>query len=182
MGLSVVQVGAADMADSVDALAGVLVDCVAAGAAVGFMAPLSREEAVRFWRDVVRPEVAAGRRALFAVARDGVLLGAVQLLTAMPVNQPHRAEIAKLIVHPDVRRQGLGRRLMEAALDHAAAVGKQLVTLDTRTGDAAEPLYASIGFKTCGVIPDYAWDPDGRARHATTYMYYRVPAPQVLDR
>lgn len=79
-----------------------------------------------------------------------------------------RAEIAKMIVHPRARRQGLGRLLMNTALDHARSLGKTLVTLDTRTGDVAEPLYTSIGFEAAGVISDFAWDPDGRARHGTT--------------
>ena len=98
----------------------------------------------------------------------------MQLVLSMPPNQPHRAEIAKMIVHPAARRLGLGRALMEAALDAAKSRGKTLVTLDTRTGDTAEPLYRSVGFEVAGVIPDFAWDPDGRAMHGTTYMYRRI--------
>jgi ribosomal protein S18 acetylase RimI-like enzyme len=79
-----------------------------------------------------------------------------------------------MIVHPQARRLGVGRSLMTIALDHARALGKTLVTLDTRTGDVAEPLYESVGFATAGVIPDFAWDPDGKAKHATTYMYCRI--------
>ena len=104
----------------------------------------------------------------------GDLVGTVQLITAMPPNQPHRCEIAKMIVHPRARRLGIGRSLMNRALHRARELGKTLVTLDTRTGDVAEPLYASVGFEVAGVIPDFAWDPDGKARHATTYMFRRI--------
>ncbi len=79
-----------------------------------------------------------------------------------------------MIVHPRARRLGIGRSLMMRALDRARELGKTLVTLDTRTGDVAEPLYASVGFQVVGPIPDYAWDPDGKARHATTIMFRRI--------
>jgi GNAT superfamily N-acetyltransferase len=157
-----------------DALSQILADSVAEGAAISFMAPLSCDDAVRFWSREVQPEVTAGRRVLFGAVHDGAILGTVQLITAMPPNQPHRCEIAKMIVHPRARRLGIGRSLMNRALDCARELGKTLVTLDTRTGDAAEPLYASVGFEVAGVIPDFAWDPDGKARHATTYMFRRI--------
>jgi len=79
-----------------------------------------------------------------------------------------------MIVHPRARKLGIGRALMNRALDRARELGKTLATLDTRTGDVAEPLYASVGFEVAGVIPDYAWDPDGKAKHATTYMFRRL--------
>lgn len=154
-----------------EALSKVLADSVADGAAISFMAPLPYEDAALFWSRDVKPEVVAGRRVLLGAERNGDFLGTVQLLTAMPPNQPHRCEIAKMIVHPRARRFGIGRALMNRALDRARELGKTLVTLDTRTGDVAEPLYASVGFKVAGVIPDFAWDPDGKARHATTYMF-----------
>ncbi|MCW6510119.1 GNAT family N-acetyltransferase [Lichenifustis flavocetrariae] len=155
-------------------LSRILADSVAAGAAISFMAPLSYDDAALFWSKEVRPEVVAERRVLFGAEHEGDVLGTVQLLRAMPPNQPHRCEIAKMIVHPRARRLGLGRALMNRALDHAGELGKTLVTLDTRTGDVAEPLYASLGFEVAGVIPDYAWDPDGQAKHATTYMFRRM--------
>jgi len=157
-----------------DALAHVLADSVADGAAISFMAPLPFDEAARFWSRDVRAEVAAGRRVLFGAERDGQLVGTVQLITALPPNQPHRCEIAKMIVHPRARRLGIGRSLMMRALDRARDLSKTLVTLDTRTGDFAEPLYASVGFQVVGAIPDYAWDPDGKARHATTIMFRQI--------
>jgi GNAT superfamily N-acetyltransferase len=156
------------------ALARILADSVALGAAIGFMDTLTRDDAAHFWRDSVQPEVIAGRRILFVAQRDEEVLGTVQLITGMPLNQPHRCEIAKMMVDPRARRLGLGRALMTRAIDRARELGKTLITLDTRTGDVAEPLYASVGFEAAGVIPDYAWDPDGKARHATTYMYRRL--------
>lgn len=155
-------------------LSRILADSVAMGAAIGFMAPLSHGDAARFWSESVRPEVVAGRRILFGAQHGDDVLGTVQLLTRMPANQPHRCEIAKMIVHPSARRRGLGRALMNRAIDRARGLGKTLITLDTRTGDVAQPLYAGVGFEAAGVIPDYAWDPDGRAKHATTYMYRRI--------
>ncbi len=157
-----------------DALARLLVACVADGAAIGFLAPLGADVARSFWRDTVRPELAAGRRLVLVAHHHDEIVGTVQLLLGMPANQPHRAEIAKMMVHPDARRRGIGRALMQAALAEARSRGRALLTLDTRTGDIAEPLYASVGFAVAGVIPDYALDPDGRARHATTYMYCRL--------
>ena len=157
-----------------NALCRILVDSVAAGASISFMAPLSHDDAVRFWLRDVQPEIRAGKRVLFGAEHDGELLGTVQLITAMPPNQSHRCEIAKMIVHPRARRIGIGRSLMRHALSRACDLGKTLVTLDTRTGDAGESLYASVGFQVAGVIPDFAWDPDGKARHATTYMFRRI--------
>jgi GNAT superfamily N-acetyltransferase len=158
----------------VESLSRILADGVASGAAISFMSPLSYDDAAKFWLRDVQPEVLAGRRVLFGAERDGELIGTVQLLTAMPPNQAHRCEIAKMIVHPRARRLGVGRSLMNRALDRARALGKTLITLDTRTGDVAERLYQSVGFATAGVIPDFAWNPDGKAKHATTYMFCRI--------
>jgi ribosomal protein S18 acetylase RimI-like enzyme len=157
-------------------LSQILIECVADGAAISFMAPVSEDDAARFWLRDVRPEVVAGRRVVFGAERDGEIVGTVQLLTAMPPNQPHRCEIAKMIVRPGYRRLGIGRALMNRAIERARDLEKTLVTLDTRTGDIAEPLYASVGFEVAGVIPDFAFDPDGRALHATTYMFRRIGA------
>lgn len=174
MDADIIQLDGPAIDRKLNALAKILADSVAAGAAISFMAPLSYEGAARFWAEDVCQEVAAGRRTLFGAERGGDLVGTVQLLTAMPPNQPHRCEIAKMIVHPNARRLGIGRALMNTVIDHARELGKTLVTLDTKTGDAAEPLYTSVGFEIAGVIPDFAWDPDGKARHATTYMFRRL--------
>lgn len=155
-------------------LSRLLVDCVADGAAISFLAPLARSDADRFWLDIVAPDIAAGRRTLLAAWRDGQVVGSVQLVTAMPPNQPHRCEVAKMMVHPQARRAGIGRALMLHALAVARDAGKTLVTLDTRTGDVAQSLYAGLGFEQAGIIPDYALDPDGRALHGTTFMFCRL--------
>lgn len=156
-------------------LAGILIDCVEQGASISFMAPLSKNDAIAFWMNKVQPSVQAGERIVWGVQTRGALTGTVQLITDMPPNQPHRCEIAKMMVHPSARRQGLGRLLMQTAIDRARQLGKTLVTLDTRTGDAGEPLYRSLGFQTVGVIPDYAWDPDGSKLSGTTLMYLALP-------
>lgn len=155
-------------------LSTILAACVANGAAISFMQPFSVHDAQRFWVHDVLPEVIAGRRILLGALQDGAIVGAVQLITALPPNQSHRCEIAKMIVHPNARRQGIGRALMQAAITEAKALGKTMITLDTKTTDVAAPLYASVGFETAGIIPDFASDPDGRALHPTTYMFRRI--------
>ncbi|MBE3640168.1 GNAT family N-acetyltransferase [Mangrovicoccus algicola] len=173
-GIEIVRADAAALDRACGDLCGVLADCVAAGAAVGFLAPLSAGAARGFWQDTVRPALAAGERRLFLARDAGRVVGTVQLLIAMPPNQPHRCEIAKMMVHPGWRRRGIGRALMGAALAAASAAGRRLVTLDTKQGDAAEPLYRGLGFETAGVIPDYARDPEGGGLHATVLMYRRL--------
>lgn len=152
----------------------IVIESVRGGAAISFMLPVSQAEVRLFWQQEIAPEVEAGQRLLLAARHQGQIVGTVQLVLAMPPNQAHRCEISKMMVHPAARRLGIGRSLMQAALDEARKVGKKLVTLDTRTGDAAEPLYLSVGFQKAGIIPDFADDPDGQARHATTYMYKRI--------
>lgn len=168
---SIVELSASDIESHSADLVRVLKDSVEDGAAISFMATLTDKDAERFWREDVRAALESGDRRLYGAFVDNRLVGTVQLVTGMPPNQPHRAEISKMIVHPKSRRLGLGKALMEAALDTAKRVGKSLVTLDTRTGDVSENLYRSVGFQKAGIIPDFAFDPDGQARHATTYMY-----------
>lgn len=174
MTISIRQLDAASIERHVTDLAEILALSVEKGAAISFMQPLSQVEAATFWLRDVAPEVAAGRRVVFGADDGANILGTVQLITTLPPNQPHRCEIAKMIVHPTARRQGIARSLMTAAVDHARQLGKTMVTLDTRTGDAAEQLYATLGFEFAGAIPDFAWNPDGKALHATTYMYKRL--------
>lgn len=152
-------------------LAEVLMDCVAGGASVSFMAPLTREKAEAFWRGVAAG-VAGGQR-LLLMAEDtatGQAVGTVQVIVEQPENQPHRADIAKMLVHRRARRQGIAARLMQAAEEAARAAGKTLLVLDTATGSDAERLYTRLGWIRVGVIPGYALWPDGRPC-ATTYYY-----------
>ena len=155
----------------IEDLCRVLIDSVTDGAAISFMATMTKADAETFWLQDVSTAIESENRYLFGAKVKGQIVGTVQLVIGMPPNQPHRAEISKMIVHPGSRRLGLGRALMAAALDVARSAGKTLITLDTRTGDVSETFYSSVGFERAGVIPDYAFDPDGRTRHATTYMY-----------
>jgi ribosomal protein S18 acetylase RimI-like enzyme len=151
-----------------DGLAAVLVDCVAGGASVSYLAPFSQEQA-RAAFEAFAAEVEQGRRLLLAAFADGNLVGTVQVILALPPNQPHRAEIAKLLVHRSVRRRGIAQLLMEGAEAEARARGKTLLVLDTVTGDAAERLYARLGWTRVGVIPGYALYPDRRPCDTTIF-------------
>jgi len=156
-------------------LGDVLHACVHGGASVSFVLPYSPEDAEAFWRNKVQPAVEGGKLLLWVARQNGRIAGAVQLDIDTPPNQPHRAEIRKLLVHPDFRRQGIARDLMRAAEAQAVQLGRSLITLDTRTGDSAEPLYASLGYVAVGQIPGFSRDPhDAGKLDATTIMYKRV--------
>lgn len=150
-------------------LAELLVDAVDGGAGVSFLYPLEPQRARAFWRGVA-DDVAAGRRALL-VAEDGAgIVGTVQLVLAQPENQPHRADLAKMLVHRRARRRGLGAALLEAAEQLARDCGKTLLVLDTNTGSDAERLYLRMGWVRVGEIPAYSVQPHGGLR-ATTVFY-----------
>ena len=151
-----------------DGLAEVLLDVVEGGASVGYMAPFSLEDA-RAAFDAFVAEVEQGRRLLLAAFQDGRPIGTVQIVLTLPPNQPHRGEIAKLLVHRSARRRGVAARLMEAAEAEARSVGKTLLVLDTVTGDPAERLYERLGWTRVGVIPGYALYPDGRPCSTTVF-------------
>jgi acetyltransferase len=146
-----------------------LVDCVADGASVGFVPPLSTEEAARYWRGLERA-VEAGDRLLFGAFVDGRLAGTVQLDLPATPNGRHRAEVMKLLVSTRYRRQGIGAKLMERVETAAREHQRTLLVLDTKTGDAAEVLYRKIGYETAGCIPGYALDSRG-IPHSTTILY-----------
>lgn len=150
------------------ALAAVAIDCVAGGASVGFMDPLSHERAVDFWRRVA-DGVAAGERALLVGADAQGVCGTVHLVLAQPENQPHRADLTKMLVHRRARRQGLGGALLRAAEASARECGKTLLVLDTASADA-ERVYVRGGWQRCGEVPGYALWPDGRPC-ATTFFF-----------
>lgn len=163
-----------DERDVVPGLIVLLRDCVEGGASVGFMWPLSIDDATSFWHGVL-DRVGEGERIVFvAEDDDGRVVGTVQLLFAAPENQPHRGDIAKMLVHPDARRRGLGEALMRAAEDAARAAGRSLLVLDT-AGDEATRLYERMGWQRVGTVPNYALWPDGRMA-ATTY-FFRELAP-----
>jgi len=155
-----------------DSLADVLADCVDGGASVSFMAPFTHADARAAFEAVAR-DVEQGRRVLLAAFVDEELVGTVQVNLATPPNQPHRGDIAKLLVRRSARRRGVAARLMEAAERAAVAEEKTLLVLDTVTGDDAERLYERLGWTRVGVIPNYALYPDGRLC-ATTVFYKQL--------
>ena len=153
----------------IEALADVLIDCVESGASVSFMLPLTRDRATAFWRRVAK-DVVSGDRALIVAEDANGLCGTVQLVLGQPENQPHRADLSKMLVHRRARRQGLGAALMRAAEATARECGKTLLVLDTANPDA-ERLYERMGWTRVGVVPGYALLPQGGL--CGTTFYYR---------
>ncbi len=166
-----------DARSRIGQLSDVLIDCVEGGASVSFMAPLARDKADRFWRQTA-DAVGAGDR-LLIVAEDpatGEIVGTVTVILALPENQPHRGEIAKMLVKRSARRHGLGAALMRGAEAAARTAGKTVLVLDTVTGGDAERLYQRLGWIRVGEIPNFALMPDGRLT-ATTFFYREFPTP-----
>ncbi len=162
--------------EQIGALSAVLIDCVEGGASVSFMAPLTQERADAFWSGVA-DGVAAGER-IVIVAQDaasGRIVGTVQVVLRQPENQPHRADVAKMLVCREARRRGVGAMLMRAAEDAAREAGKSVLVLDTVTGSDAERLYARVGWERVGVIPNYALWPKGGFCD-TTVFYKQIAA------
>ena len=158
-------------ADHVAELGVLLHACVHDGASIGFVLPFTVAEGGAYWRNKVLPRVRDGVVVLLVARMDGRIVGSVQLDHDTPPNQPHRAEVRKLLVHPDCRRQGIAKALMAAIESRAAALGRSLITLDTRTGDHAEPLYTALGYQVAGIIPGYCRDPFAAKLDPTTVMY-----------
>ena len=168
-----VEPGAA--APLVPALARLLIDCVDAGASVSFMHPLDEVRAQAFWRGVADGVDRGERALLVATDADGTLVGTVHIVLALPENQPHRGDVAKLLVHPRARRRGIAEALMAAVDREARAERRSLLVLDTVSGGDAERLYARLGWQRCGVIPDFALFPRG-GLCSTTVFYKALPS------
>jgi GNAT superfamily N-acetyltransferase len=170
---------ALDQPDDLHQLSEVLLDCVQGGASVNFMAGFSAARALVFWQQVAQ-QVQQGERALL-VAQDnsGRIVGTVQLALSQPDNQPHRADVNKLLVHRRARQRGVGEALMRAVEDLARARGKTLLVLDTAS-DAAERIYLRTGWLLCGRIPGYAMMPDG-APTGTTILYKSLDAAEAVS-
>ena len=168
--VTVRRVAACEATGCVEALADVLIDCVEGGASVSFMLPLAREKAVGFWRGVA-DDVARGERVLL-VAEDGEgrIVGTVQMIVSLPDNQPHRGDIAKMLVHRGARRRGIAQRLMASLEVAARQEGRTVLVLDTVTGGDAERLYERAGWQRVGEVPRYALMPDGQFC-STTFFY-----------
>ena len=152
-----------------DDLVELLREVVNSGDTVGFLPPLSTDEATAFW-DEVREALGGGGRRMLVARRAGRVVGTVQLDLAMQTNGQHRAEVIKLLVHRQARRQGLGRRLMDAIERVAQDEGRTLLVLDTRLGEPSEDFYASSGYQRAGIIPHYAQSADGTL-HSTVLFY-----------
>lgn len=149
-------------------LAAVLVDCVEGGASVSFMSPFSQADGEEFFRKCAAG-VEAGERMVLAAFVHDALVGTVQIVTAVPPNQPHRADVAKLLVHRSARGRGIGEILMKQVEREANAARKTLLVLDTVTGQAGERLYSRLNWTRVGVIPKYALFPDGRFCDTTVF-------------
>lgn len=156
------------------ALARLLVATVDDGASVGFLPPLDPAEALGYWSTVPGDDTI-----LLVAERDGKIAGTVQAQLAMRANGRRRAEIGKLLVHPDARRQGIGRQLMTSAEAAIQASGRSLVVLDTRHGDGSNALYRSLGCTEGGRIPQHARSADG-GLHTTVFYYKVLPAPETV--
>jgi GNAT superfamily N-acetyltransferase len=158
-------------------LSDVLIDCVEGGASVSFLLPMSRAKADAFWRTIGN-SVARGERVVLAAEDDaGAIVGTVQVILAQPENQPHRGDLAKMLVHRRARRRGIGAALLAAAERTALSAGKTLLVLDTASGDA-ERLYLRQGWQRCGEIPNYALWPDGTPCATTIYFKFLRSSPQ----
>ena len=160
--------GADEAAARIGELAAILRDAVENGASVNFMAGLREDEATAFWRGQLAG-IAEGSRTLLVAEREGAIVGTVVLALAPQPNAPHRAEIGKMLVHSSLRRQGLGRRLLEEAEAAARRQGRTLLLLDTQTGSAGEVLYRRCGWTEYGVVPNHSHVPQGGLSPATFF-------------
>lgn len=176
----IAEVDAAGLARHLDALAEVLLDCVQHGASVGFVMPYTLDEAKRFWQGTLAQWEPGARRLLILRNEEGRVVGTVQLLLKSPDNGSHRAEVCKMLVHSSMRRRGCGRALMQAIEACAREEGKTLLVLDTRSGDAGEHLYGTLGFQLAGRLPGFARASDG-GYDPTSYMYkFLAPLPEPV--
>lgn len=166
-------------ADNLQELGELLHACVHDGANINFILPFNMGDALTFWSDKVAPALDKEQRFLFVAWEhppkgSARLVGTVQLNCDMPPNQAHRAEISKLLVHPTCRRRGIARKLMHEAELQAHRLGRNLITLDTTTGSAAEALYLSLGYVSLGAIPGYARDPKEDRLDPATILYKQL--------
>lgn len=159
--------------DRIDELTDVLVDCVTGGASVSFMLPFDRQQARDFWHKVAQSAAREERVVLAAENEQGRIIGTVQLITDQPDNQPHRADVAKLLVHSEARRGGVAQALMALLESEARKRGKDVLVLDTATGSAAEKFYQRYEWQRAGEIPRYALNPDG-SYCSTTYFFKQL--------
>lgn len=165
------ELDAAGAARELSALAEVMRACVEGGASVNFVLPFSQADSEVWWRGTVLPALEVGERRLLVARVGGRILGTVQLAFAPQPNQPHRAEVTKLLVHPDGRRQGIGRALMMRLEELARESGRRLLILDTVEGSAAQRLYEQLGWTLLGVVPRYALSADLTRLEGSAYFW-----------
>ncbi|QUY49710.1 GNAT family N-acetyltransferase [Serratia plymuthica] len=168
--IEIQQLNAEAAQSAVPELAEMLQASVSQGASIGFVMPFTLEQAQAFWRRLL-PAIEREERLLLVARQAGRVVGTVQLLLDMPDNGRHRAEVVKLMVHPQARRQGIARELMLQIQQRAIQHQRHLLVLDTLTGDTAEGMYRQLGFQLAGSIPQYARASNGGALDATSYMY-----------
>ena len=176
-GIQIFRLDEDGLTQHLDAIAEILHACVHDGANVGFVLPFDLNQARAFWREKIAPGLAANTRIVLVAKVDDQVAGTVQLNLDTPPNQPHRADVSKLLVHPKYRMLGLGRALMQQIESYGANAGRRLLTLDTAT-DIAENLYISLGYERAGHIPGYAREPNEDRFVGTTIMYKVL---RVLD-
>ncbi|MEM9685064.1 MAG: GNAT family N-acetyltransferase [Pseudomonadota bacterium] len=170
-GIEAVRLSAEALSEEVAGFAALLHACVHGGASVGFILPFELDAAEAFWRDRALSRVNAGQNTLWAARYQERLAGTVQLNHDMMPNQPHRAEVTKLLVEPSLRHRGIGRALMTALEDHARESGRTLLTLETLAGSGAESFYLSLGYSVVGVIPGYCRVGNIETPGDATFMY-----------
>ncbi|HNB26427.1 MAG TPA: GNAT family N-acetyltransferase [Alphaproteobacteria bacterium] len=169
--IDIVAFSAAELEAHIATFAALLKACVEDGASIGFVLPFSLAEAESYWRKKVLPGLGSGGLVLLVARQGDRIVGTVQLDHDTFPNQRHRGEVRKLMVHPKARRRGIATLLMQAVEKRAAMLGRSLITLDTRTGDGAEPLYLSLGYRVAGMIPGYCRDNIAERYDPTTIMY-----------
>jgi ribosomal protein S18 acetylase RimI-like enzyme len=169
--VDIAEFSAAELDAHIAAFAALLKACVEDGASIGFVLPFTLAEAEAYWRRKVLPGVESGGVLLLVAWQGARIVGTVQLDHDTFPNQRHRGEVRKLMVHPAARRRGIATLLMQAIETRAAKLGRRLITLDTRTGDGAEPLYTGLGYAIAGIIPDYCRDTSSDRLDPTTVMY-----------
>ena len=166
--VEVVELNIDRFVESIPELAELTLDAVAEGSSINFLSDVTLAQAASWWTSRTE-QVANGRITPFVARRDGRLVGSTLLIRSVNPNSPHRAEIAKVIVHRSARRQGIGRALMLAAEARAKADGRWLLVLDTVAGSPADDLYRSLGWHETGTVPNYALSPDGEPQAATFF-------------
>ncbi|MDT3251382.1 GNAT family N-acetyltransferase [Serratia sp. root2] len=168
--IEIQQLNAGEVQNALPELADMLHASVSQGASIGFVMPFTLEQAQAFWHRLL-PAIEREERILLVARQAGRVVGTVQLLLDMPDNGRHRAEVVKLMVHPQARRQGIARELMLQIQQRAIQRQRHLLVLDTLTGDTAEGMYRQLGFQLAGSIPQYARASNGGTLDATSYMY-----------